>query len=114
MAGEPQHAAAETPVARPARHDDGVELVLAHLGAQRGIAARVFLLGELLVDGVAVVRRLAHVGEWQRLIELAAHHLPRLWTNAGRLDVDVHGVLISSVTELIPPHPEEPRTARRL
>ena len=35
MAGQPGHAGAEAPVARAARHDDGVELVLAHLGAQR-------------------------------------------------------------------------------
>src|SRR4051794_17543745 len=90
MAGEPQHAAAEAPVARPARHDDRVELVLAHLGAQRSVATSVFLLGELLVDRVAVVRRLAHVGEWQRLVELAANDVPRLRSDAGRLDVHVH------------------------
>ena len=90
MAGEPQHAAAKAPMARPARHDDGVELVFAHLCAQRGVAALVFLLGKLLVDRVAVVRRLAHVGERQRLIELAAHDLPRLRTDAGRGDVHVH------------------------
>ena len=90
MAGEPQHAAAEAPVARPARHDDGVELVLAHLAAQRGVAALVFLLGELLVDRVAVIRRVAHVGERQRLVELGAHDLPRLRADARRLDVDVH------------------------
>ena len=78
MAGEPQHAAAEAPVARAARRDDAVELVLAHLVAQRRVAAGVFLLGELLPHAVAVVRRVAHVGERDRLVELGADRLPRL------------------------------------
>ena len=39
VAGEPLHAAAEAPVARSAGHDHAVELVLAHLVAQRLVAA---------------------------------------------------------------------------
>src|SRR5215218_6844832 len=42
------------------------------------IAARVFSAGELLVDGIAVIGRAAHVGERDRLVELGAHGLPRL------------------------------------
>src|SRR5262245_39050512 len=90
VAREPQHAATEAPVARAPRHDDGVELMLAHLASQRGVAAPVVLLGELPVDRVAVIRGLEHVGEWQRLVELAAHGLPRRRTDTGRLDIDVH------------------------
>src|SRR5215203_3974495 len=78
MAGQPGHAGAEAPVARPARHDDRVELVLAHLGAKRFIAAFVFARRELLPDAVTVVWRVAHVGERQRLVELVADHVPRL------------------------------------
>src|SRR6266568_717762 len=87
MAGEPQHAAAEAPVARAARHDDGVESVLAHLRPQRRIAAVVFLPRELLIDRVPVIGRVAHIGEGKRLVELGADDLPRLRADAGRLDV---------------------------
>ena len=90
MAGEPQHAAAEAPVAGSARHDHAVELVLAHLVAQRRVAARIFLLRELLVDRVPVIRRVAHVGERQRLVEARAHLLPGL-VSGGTRRLDVHG-----------------------
>src|SRR5262249_41415508 len=46
MAGQPEHAAAEAPVAWAARHDDDVEPLLAHLCAQRRVAAGVLILGE--------------------------------------------------------------------
>ena len=90
MPGQPQHAAAETPVARPAGHDQRIELVLAHLGAQRGIAAVVFGFGELLPHRVAVIRCVAHIGERQRLIEFSAHHVPRLRSDTRRSDLCVH------------------------
>src|SRR5712691_9530184 len=102
MAGQPDHAAAEAPMARPARHDDGVELVLLHLGAQRGVAASVFGRGELLPHAVAVIRRVAHVGERQCLVELAAHRLPRLRSErAARLFV--HGTYSVQLPILVRP-----------
>ena len=100
MAGQPQHAAAKTPVARAAGNDDGVELVRAHFRAQRRIAAGIFGGGELLVDRVAVVRRVAHVGERQRLVELVADHLPGLRPERpARLFVHgIHSVHLPMVT----------------
>src|SRR5689334_8807164 len=89
MAGQPQHAAAETPVAWAAGNDQRVELVLAHFRPQRAIAAVIFGFGELLPDRVAVIRRVAHIGERQRLVELCAHDLPRLRADARR--TNVHG-----------------------
>ena len=91
MAGQPQHAAAEAPMARSAGHDHGVELLLAHLRPQRLVAALVFGFRELLPHGVAVIRRVAHIGERQRLIELAADDIPRLRADARRTDLGVHG-----------------------
>ena len=93
VAGQPQHAGAEAPVAGTAGRDHAVELVLLHLGAQRGVAARIFLGGELLVDRVAVIGRAPHIGEGQGLVELVADDLPRLRADrrAGRLHV--HGNL---------------------
>ncbi len=89
VAGQPEHGAAEAPVARAARRDDGVELRLPHLGAQRRIAPLVLFLGELFPYAVAIVWRVAHIGERQRLVELGADDLPRLWSDPRRLDV--HG-----------------------
>src|SRR5262249_16346119 len=63
------------------------------------IAPRIFLLRELLVDGVTVVRRVAHVGERERLVELGAYRLPRLRPDrAARLFV--HGVVSSWLIEI--------------
>ena len=90
MAGEPEHAAAKTPVAGAARHDDDVELVFAHLGAQRSIAALVFLSGKLLVDRVPIVGRIAHIGERQCLVELATASLPGLRADTRRRNRHVH------------------------
>src|SRR5580704_6454782 len=92
MPGEPEHAAAEAPMARAARHDDGVELLLAHLAPQRLIAPLIFGFGELLPHAIAVVRRVAHIGEGQRLIELGADDIPRLRTDARRADLGIHDV----------------------
>src|SRR5207253_3880767 len=47
MAGEPQHAAAEAPVARAAGDDQRIELVLAHFRAQCTVAPLVFAFREL-------------------------------------------------------------------
>src|ERR1700691_4886512 len=91
MAGQPQHAAAETPMARTAGHDEHLEFLLAHLLPQRAITAVVFGLGELLPHRIAVVRRVAHVGERQRLVELPSHLLPRLRADARRTNLSVHG-----------------------
>src|SRR4051812_47934793 len=41
----------------------------------------------MLVHPVTVIKRLAHVGERQRPVELGANVFPRLWTDAGRLNV---------------------------
>src|SRR5579883_815217 len=92
MPREPQHAAAEAPMARTAGYDDGIQLVLAHLPAQRGVAARIFGRRELLPHRIAVIRCVAHIGERQRLIELAPHHVPWLRPDARRSDLraDVH------------------------
>ena len=90
MAGEPLHAAAEAPVARSAGHDHAVELVLAHLVAQRLVAALVFLLGEMIIDRVAVVRRVVHVRERRVLVEARAHLVPALVSGETRR-LDVHG-----------------------
>jgi hypothetical protein len=87
--GQPQHAAAEAPVAGAAGNDEGVEPVRAHFPAQRAIAALVFGRRELLPHGVAVIGRIAHVGEGQRLIELSPHLLP--WLRADLRRSDVHG-----------------------
>ena len=84
MAGQPQHAAAEAPVAGAARHDRDVELDVAHLGAQRGIAAGVFLLGELLVHRVAVVGRVAHEVERLAFVEPQARFVPGQEFRLGR------------------------------
>src|SRR6516162_8087845 len=81
MAGQPQHAAAEAPVAWAAWHDQRVELVLAHFRPQRAVAAIIFSFGELLPHRVAVIRRVAHIGERQRLVEFGSHDLPSLRTN---------------------------------
>ena len=97
MAGQPGHAGAEAPVARPARHDHGVELVLAHLGAQRVVAALVFARRELLPDAVAVVRRVAHVGERQRLVELVADDVPGLRPERAA-GLFVHGRSFQSIS----------------
>src|SRR5215469_16882511 len=91
MAGEPQHAATEAPVTRSARHDHAVELVDPHLGAQRRVAAGILGGRELLVDSVAVVGCLPHVGERKLLVEAGADLRPRLRTDAGRLNV--HGTI---------------------
>src|SRR6185437_5556433 len=91
MTGEPERPGAEAPVTRTAGGDHAIELVLLHLVAQRRVAPGVFLLRELLPDGVVVVGSAAHVGEGQGLVELRTHDLPRLRAErlAGRLDV--HG-----------------------
>src|SRR4051794_15229262 len=72
MASEPEHTAAEAPVAWPARNDHAVELMFAHLGAQRRITAGVFGGRELLVYGVLIVGRAAHHVERQVLVEAMA------------------------------------------
>jgi hypothetical protein len=90
MAGEPLHATAEAPVAGSAGHDHAVELVLAHLVAQRLVAALVFLLGEMIIDRVAVIRRVVHVRERRVLVEARAHLVPAL-VSGGTRRLDVHG-----------------------
>src|ERR671928_201064 len=47
----------------------------AHLVAHGGVAALVLLLGELLPHAVPIIGRVAHVGEWERLVELVADRL---------------------------------------
>src|SRR5690242_17637362 len=84
MAGQPRHAAAEAPVARPARYDHAIELVLAHLLAQCRIAPGIFSLRELLIDGVAIKRRVVHVAERAVLVEAIAHLLPGEGTGRQR------------------------------
>ena len=76
MAGEPQHPAAETPVAWSAGYDGAVQAVLAHLVAQRGIAAGDLVRRELLVHRIAVVRRPAHRIERPVLVEPIAELFP--------------------------------------
>ena len=95
VAGEPGHAAAETPMARPARHDHGIELVLAHLVAQRRITAGVFFLRELLPHRVAIQRRVVHVGERSVLVEAGTDLLPGNGAG-GQRDIDVHEVILGS------------------
>src|SRR5207248_8128530 len=73
---EPQHAAAEAPVARTAGDHDAVEPELAHLRPQSFVAPRVLLRRELLVDGVAVVGRAVHAVEGLRLVEAVAKVVP--------------------------------------
>src|SRR5499427_5228390 len=77
-------------MARAARHDDAVELVLAHLCAQRPVAALIFLFGEMIIDRIAVIGRCVHVGERRVLVEACAHLFPRLVT--GRAGLDVHRI----------------------
>ena len=69
VAGQPQHSAAEAPVAWSAGHDGAVQAVLAHLVAQRGIAAGDLVRRELLVHRIPVVRRTPHRIERPVLIE---------------------------------------------
>src|SRR5271166_1675887 len=76
MAGQPLHAAAEAPMAWAARHDHAVELMLAHFPAQRIMPARIFLLREMVVDRVAVIRRVVHVRERRILVEARSHLVP--------------------------------------
>src|SRR5262245_21023509 len=85
--GQPAHATAETPVARTAGNDHRIELMCPHLATQCAIAALIFGLRELLPDRVAVVGRVAHVCERQRLIKLRSDNIPRLWTDTRRTDV---------------------------
>jgi hypothetical protein len=89
MPGEPEHARAKAPVTGAAWHDHYIEPVLGHFRAQSAIAALVFLLRELLPDGIAVIRRVAHVRERQRLIEPRSHHIPCLRPDAW--SADIHG-----------------------
>src|SRR5882762_6734860 len=83
MPGEPQHPTAETPVARAARHDDAIELRGAHLGADRGVTARVFFCRELLVDRVTIVRRATHHVEGLVLVEAVLELVPGQRLRAG-------------------------------
>src|SRR5689334_6522234 len=87
MPGQPEHAAAETPVTGAARNDHRIELMRPHLVAQRTVTALVFGPRELLPDRIAVVGRVAHVGERQGLIKLRSDDIPRLWTDTRRTDV---------------------------
>src|ERR1043165_1915344 len=76
MAGEPQHAAAEAPVARAAGDDDAIEPCRAHFRPDRGVTPRVFLRRELLVHRVAVIRRVAHHVERLVLVEPGFQFVP--------------------------------------
>src|SRR3546814_2492612 len=76
MAGQPQHAAAEAPMAGAAGADDAVEGHLPHLGAQRLMAARVLLGRELLVAGMPVVGRAAHGVEGWTVVQAGAQLVP--------------------------------------
>src|SRR5205807_5298879 len=98
MAGQPLHAAAEAPMARAPWHDHAVEVVLAHLVAQRPVPPLVFLLGKMIIDRVTVIWRLVHVGEWRVLIQALAHLFPRLML--GRTThLDVHGISILAAAD---------------
>src|ERR1700688_214009 len=87
MAGQPQHPAAKAPMTRTTRDDQPVEFVLAHFLPQCPIATVVLGLRELLPHGVAVIGRVAHIGEGQRLVELCSHDIPRLRADTGRADI---------------------------
>src|SRR5262245_17081216 len=87
MAGQPQHAPAKAPMARTSRDYHHIQLVLEHFRAQHMVAAVIFGLRELLPHAVPVVRRVAHIGEWQRLIELCSHNIPRLRADSRRTDI---------------------------
>src|SRR3954467_11263578 len=76
MTGEPQHTAAKAPVARPTRHDDAIELVLTHLGADRCVTPRVFLRRKPLVYRIAIVWRAAHHVERLVLVEARFELIP--------------------------------------
>src|SRR5258707_256282 len=80
---------------RAKMHDDGVQPVLAHFGAQRRIAAGIFGCRELLIDCVAIVRRTPHGVEVRAFIEPAAQLLPRQ-KRATRFDL-VHGLILAPV-----------------
>src|SRR5215471_18880363 len=69
VSGEPEHAAAKTPVVRSTGHNDAVETSLSHLGPKRAVAPLVFASGETLVDRVAIVWRLDHVVEKPPVVE---------------------------------------------
>src|ERR1700719_17269 len=79
------HARAKAPVAGAAGHDHAVELVRAHLVAQRRITARIFLFREMVVDRVPVIGRVVHVREGGVLIEPLAHFLPALVSRGRRV-----------------------------
>src|SRR5947208_15937661 len=98
MAGQPLHAAAEAPMARAPWHNHAVEVVLAHLVAQRPVPPLVFLLGKMIIDRVTVIWRLVHVGEWRVLIQALAHLFPRLMRGRTR-HLDVHGISILSASD---------------
>src|SRR5436305_13814249 len=83
MAGEPQHATPETPMAWPARHDDAIKLSLAHLGADGRVTPRVFLRRKLLVYRVAIVGRAAHHVERLVLVEARLELIPWERLRAG-------------------------------
>src|SRR5437764_5658785 len=76
MAGEPQHAATKAPVARAARHDHAIEVRCTHFRADRRVTARVFFARELLVHGIAIIRRAAHHVERLVLVEARFELIP--------------------------------------
>ena len=76
--GQPGHAGAEAPVARSARAPRWRRACARASCRAARRSGVVFARRELLPDAVAVVRRVAHVGERQRLVELVADHVPGL------------------------------------
>src|SRR5262249_52592944 len=77
MAGQPQHSAAEAPVAGSAGHDHAIKIMLRHFRAQGLVAAFILGGGELCVDRVTVKRRVAHVVEQATIVQMPAKLFPR-------------------------------------
>src|SRR4051794_32937471 len=118
MAGEPQHAAAKAPVARAARYNHAIELMLAHLGADRCVTPRVFLRRKLLVYRVAIVWRAAHHVERLGLVEARLELIPgeRLRAGGGHALLSPCSCRLSVVRRLSRPRPWQStrrRSARR-
>src|SRR5262245_32268408 len=69
VSGEPEHAAAKTPVIRSTGHNNAVKTSLSHLGPKCAVAPLVFAGGETFVNRVEIVRRINHVVEKPPVVE---------------------------------------------
>src|SRR5262245_18481730 len=87
VAGQPQHSSAKAPMARTARDYHYIQLVLEHFRTQVMVTTVIFWLREMPPHGVTVIRRVAHIGERERLIESCSHIIPRLRADARRTDI---------------------------